>query len=108
MVRQLAVIHHLQKNIEKIGMRLFNFVEQQHAVRVLIDRVGEQSALVEADIAGRSANQPTHRVTLHIFGHVESDQLNAERDGELTRGLRLADAGRTGEEIAADRLFGIA
>ena len=28
-------------------------------MRMLIDRVGEQSALVEADIAGRSAYQPT-------------------------------------------------
>jgi len=45
-------------------------------MRVLIDGVGEQSALVEPDIAGRCTDQPRDGVALHIFGHVEADELD--------------------------------
>ena len=42
-------------------MRLLDFVEQQHGMRMLIDAVGEQAALVEADVAGGA---PTSRETV--------------------------------------------
>ncbi len=45
---------------------------------------------------------------LHVFRHVEADQLDAERGGQLLGDFGLSDAGRTGEQIAADRLFGLA
>ena len=41
MVGQLAVIHDLQEHVEQVGMRLLDFVEQQHAMRMLVDAVGE-------------------------------------------------------------------
>ena len=102
------MIHDLQEHVEQIRMRLLDLVEQQHAMRMLIDAVGEEPALVEADIAGRRADQPRYGVALHIFRHVETDQLDAERRGKLLRHLGLADAGRAGEQIAADRLFRLA
>ncbi len=108
MIGQLAVVHHLQQDVEEVGMGLLDLVEQQHAMRMLVDRVGQQAALVEADIARRRADQPRNRVALHIFGHVEARQLEPEAGGELARRLGLADAGRAGEEIAADRLLRIA
>jgi hypothetical protein len=36
-VGQLAVVHHLQQDVEEVRMRLLDFVEQQHAVRMLVD-----------------------------------------------------------------------
>ena len=107
-VGELAVIHDLQEHVEQVGMRLLDLVEQEHAVRMLVDAVGEQAALVEADIAGRRADQPRDRVALHVFRHVEADDLDAERGGELARDLGLADAGRPGEQVAADRLLDLA
>ena len=56
-VGQLAVIHDLQQDVEQVGMRLLDLVEQQHAMRMLVDGVGQQAALIEADIAGRRADQ---------------------------------------------------
>ncbi len=50
-VGQLAVVHHLQQDVEQVRMRLLDLVEQQHAVRMLVDAVGQQAALVEADVA---------------------------------------------------------
>ena len=89
-------------------MGLLDLVEQQHAMRMLVDGVGQQAALLEADIAGRRADQAADRVALHIFRHVEAHHLDAERLGELVGDFRLADAGRAGEQIAADRLFAVA
>ena len=45
---------------------------------------------------------------LHVFGHVEAQQFDAERGGELLCDFGLADAGRTREQIAADRLLRLA
>ncbi len=39
-------------------------------------------------------------VPLHVFRHVEAQQFDAEHLGQLLGDLRLADAGRPGEEVA--------
>ena len=78
-VGQRAVIHHLQQDIEDVRMRLFDFIEQQHRMRLLGDRLGQQAALVETDIARRRADQAADRMAFHVFGHVEADQLDAQR-----------------------------
>ena len=107
-VGQRAVVHHLQQDVEDVRMRLLDLVEQQHAVRMLGDRLGEQAALVEADVARRRADQARHGVALHVLRHVEADQLDAQAVGELPRDLGLADAGRPAEQEAADRLLRVA
>ena len=71
-IGQLAVIHHLQKDVEEIAMRLFDLVEQQHAMRMLVDAIGEKPALVEADIARRRADQAADGVALHVFATCRS------------------------------------
>ncbi len=89
-------------------MGLFDFIQQQHAMRMLVDAVGEQAALVEADIARRRADQARHGVALHVFAHVEAQELHAHDAGELFGDFGLADAGRAREQVAADRLFRLA
>ncbi len=97
-VGQRTVVHDLQQQIEHLRMRLLDFVQQQHTVRILGDRLGHQPALVEADVPGRCTDQPRYRVPLHVFGHVEADQFDAETMCELARHFGLADARRTGKE----------
>jgi len=41
-VRQCRVIHYLEKGVEDIRMGLFNFIEQQHGMRILSDSLGEE------------------------------------------------------------------
>ena len=43
-VGQRAVVHHLQQHIEDVRVGFFDFVQQQHRVRVLGDLLGEQAA----------------------------------------------------------------
>ena len=107
-IGQGAVIHHLQEDVVDILVRLFDFIEQDDRVLVLIDGVGQLAALVMADIARRRADQAADRMTLHIFAHVEAQKLDAQGRGELARRLGLAHAGRAGEEEGADGLLRIA
>ena len=107
-VGQLAVIHHLQQDVEQIGMRLLDLVQQQHRVRVLVDGISQQPALIEPDVARRRADQPRDGMALHVFRHVEADQLHPQRRGQLSRHLRLAHARGPGEQIGADGLLRLA
>src|SRR6478752_1430204 len=75
---------------------------------MLIDGVGQQAALVEPDVARRRADQARHRMPLHIFRHVEADQLQSETERELPGRFRLANARWAGEQVTADRLLGVA
>ena len=76
MICQLAVIHDLQQNVVNIGVGLFDLVQQQHAVRVLVDAVGQHAALVKAHIAGRCADQARDGVLFHIFRHIKAQQFH--------------------------------
>ena len=107
-IGQFAVIHHLQQDVEQIRVRLFDFVQQQHAMGMLIDTIGQKPTLIEADIARRCADQTADRMPLHIFAHVEAQQFDAHDRGQLLRHFGLADAGGAGEQITADGLFRLA
>ena len=76
-VRERTVVHDLQQQVEYVRVRFFNLIQQQHAVRMLGDRLGQETALVEADITGRRADQARDRVALHVLGHVEADEFDA-------------------------------
>ena len=106
-VGELAVVHDLQQQIEDIRMRLLDLVEQYHRMRLFGHRLGEQTALVVTDIAGRRTDQTRDGMPLHVLGHIETDQLDAEMQRQLTRDLGLADTGRAGEQEGADRLVAI-
>ena len=71
-IRQLAVVHNLQQNVVEVRMCLFDFVEQKHTVRMLVHAVCQQPALIEANIAGRRADETRYGVALHIFGHIKA------------------------------------
>ena len=103
-VGQSAVIHHLQQQVEDFRMRLLDLVQQQHAMRLLGDRLGEQTALVETHVTGRCADQAGHGMPLHVLGHVEAHQLDTQRTRQLARHLCLAHTGGAGEQERADRL----
>jgi hypothetical protein len=100
----MAVLEHLQQDVEDVGVRLLDFIEQDDRVRIPLDLLGELAALFVPDIAGRRSNQLRHRVLLHVLGHVEAnervvaaEQEVRERPGELG----FADAGGTEEDEAA-------
>src|SRR4051794_64416 len=109
-VGQPAVVHHLQKDVEDVGVGLLDLVGQHDAVRPPAHRLGELAALVVADISGRRSDQPGHGVLLHVLRHVDADHrlLGVEHElGERSRQLGLADAGGADEHEGADRAVGV-
>ncbi len=107
-IGQHTAVHHLQQDVEDVRMRLLDLIQQQHAMRRLDDLLGQQAALVETDVARRRADQAADRMRLHVLGHVEADQLDAQLQRQLLGHFGLADAGRAGEQEIADRLFRVA
>jgi hypothetical protein len=83
-------------------VRLLDLVEDEDGVGRAVDGVGQKAALVEADVAGRGADEARHGMRLHVLAHVEAQELDAEDGGELLGQLGLADARRPGEEEGAD------
>ena len=96
-VGQAAVVEHLQQNIEHIRVRFLDLVEQHHLIRPPPHRFGQRATFLVADIAGRRPDQARHRVLLHVFRHVDTDEraLVVEQEfGERLGQLGLADTGR--------------
>ncbi len=105
-VGQLAVVHHLQQDVEEVRMRLLDLVEQQHAMRMLVDRVGQQAALVEADIAGRRADQPARPCGAPYIRTCRSGSARPRgwrRAGAPPRSCRRRSGRRTGSSRSASR-----
>src|SRR5687768_6272838 len=105
-VGEVTVFEHLQQDVEDVGMRFLDFVEEHDRIRVALDLLGELTALFVANISRRRADQLRHRVLLHVLGHVEADErvIAAEQEvGQRAGELGLADAGRAEEHEAAHR-----
>ena len=60
-VGQVPVLEDLQQDVEDLGMRLLDLVEEHDRVALAADRLGQLAALVEADVAGRRADEPRTR-----------------------------------------------
>ena len=110
-VGQPAVVEDLQQDVEDVGVRLLDLVEQEHGVGPPAHRLGQLTRLLVADVTGRGADQPADRVPLLELGHVEADHrvlVTEQRLGERARELGLPDSGGPEEEEAADRAIRVA
>ncbi|MNC91999.1 hypothetical protein D3C83_83520 [compost metagenome] len=56
-VGELPVVHHLQQDVENIGMRLLDFIQQQHRVGIACHRLGQQAAAIETDVTRRRPHE---------------------------------------------------
>ena len=109
-VGEPAVVEQLQQHVEDVGMRLFDFVEQDDRVGTAAHRFGQLPALVEADVTRRRADQPRDGVLLHVLGHVDSNHRRFAVEQELrqrARELGFADAGRPEKNERPDGTVGI-
>ena len=70
-IGEYAVFKYLQKHIENIGVRLFDFIKKNYRVGVAPYLFGKLTALFKADISGRRAHKAGNRVLFHIFGHIK-------------------------------------
>ncbi len=109
-VGEAPVVEDLQEHVEDLHVRLLDLVEEDDRVGAPPDRLGQLPAFLEADVAGRRADEPRDGVALLVLGHVEPDHrpLVVEHElGERAGELGLADAGRAEEDERADRAIRI-
>ena len=76
-VGERGVVHHLQEDVEDVGVRLFYLVEEQHAVGRLAHGCREQSAVFVAHVSCRRTDELRHGVLLGVLAHVEAHELHA-------------------------------
>ena len=107
-VGQRAVVHHLQQDVEDVGMGFFNLVEQQHGMRFFGDSFGQQPPLVKAHIAGRRTNESADGVAFHVLGHVKPQQVNAQDVSKLFGGFGFANASGAAEQERTNRFVRLA
>ena len=98
------MIHHLQQQVKHFRVRLLDFIEQQHTMRVLVDCFCQQTALVIAHIARRGTDQARYSMSLHVFRHIKAYKLDTEHLGQLLGDLSLTNPCRAGKQ---KRTFGL-
>ena len=72
-VGESAVFENLQKHIENVGVRLFDFVKEYDRIGFAPYFFGELSAFVKSDEPGRAADEFRHVRLVHIFAHIHAD-----------------------------------
>jgi hypothetical protein len=105
-VGQAPVVEQLQQCVEHVRVGLLHLVEQHHAVRLAAYRLGQLTALVVADVAGRGADEPGDGVPFLILAHVQADHVVLGVEQRRREGLGefgLADAAGAQEQERADR-----
>ena len=73
-VGQSAVIEKLEEKVKHVRMSLLHFVEQNDAVWLAPDTVGQNSSFVVTHVSGRRSHKPSYRVFLHELAHVDADE----------------------------------
>ncbi len=110
-VGQAAVVHHLQQHVEDIGVRLFDFVEEDDRVGTAMDGLGELAAFVVAHVARRRADEASHGVFFHVLAHVDAHHgllVVEEELGERAGGFGFAHARRSKKNERTDGALGVA
>ena len=109
-IRDPAVVQHLQKHVEYIGMCLLDLIKEHNRIGLSSDCLRQLAALLITHISGRRSDQPGDRILLHIFAHVDTDHVRLvvkQRSRQRLCQFRLSYAGRTEEQERTDRLCGI-
>jgi hypothetical protein len=101
-VGQPAVVEDLQEQVPRVGVRLLELVEQDDRERLLADAVDDRvraglAALADDLAVGVRGLELAHVQPRHPVGRAEQEA------GERLGQLRLAGAGRAGEQEDADR-----
>ena len=104
-IGQRTVVHHLQQNIEHVRVRFLDFVQQQHRMWMLDDRISQQTALIKTNVSRRRTNQTADGMAFHILGHIKAQKLNAQSFRKLYRHLCFPDPGRAGKQERTDRFM---
>ena len=111
-IRQNAIVQNLEEQVVNVRMRLFNFIEQHHRIRMLANLFAQLTTTIfKAHISRRSANQAAYAMLFHVFAHVDTHKRIFATEKFLAKHLRefrLTHTRRAQEEEAAHRALVVA
>ena len=105
-VRDMTVVKDLKQHVKYIGMRFFDFIEEDHGERLSADCFCQLAALIVSHISGRCSDQAGYGEFLHVFAHIDTHHVVLvvkKVISQRLREFRLADACRTEEQEGTDR-----
>ena len=103
-ISQAALLQHLQQDVEDVGVRLLDLVEQHDRIRVTTNGLGKLTALVVTHVTRRATDKLGDLELAAELRHVKADErVLAAKEvlGERLGELGLARAGGTQEDKAA-------
>src|SRR5258708_34311334 len=109
-VGEPTVIEDLQKDIEYVVMRLFDFIEEQDTIGLAADRFGELPPFFITDVTRRRTDETSYGMLLHVFAHIDAHHIVLaikQTLGQRSPQFRLADASRTKEDERTNRSLGV-
>ena len=109
-IGQTAIVQNLQQYVKDICMCLFDFVQQDYAVRMTAYSLCQLTAFIIADVSRRRTDQTRYGMLLHVFAHIDTHHVAFIIKEDLCQGLSqlgFADTGRTKEDKGANRTIRI-
>ena len=103
-IGELTVFEHLQKEVEDLWVRFLDLIEEHDAVGVSSNRFGKLTALIVSDVPWRGSDQSGNGKPLHVFRHVDSDDVGfllIKVSGKGLGKLGFSDTGWSEEDEAA-------
>src|SRR6185436_11462301 len=82
------LVENLEQDVEDVGFRLFDFVEENHTIRTATDGFGELATLFVPDVTRWRADEPGDGVLLHVLGHVDANHRVLVVEQELRESAR--------------------
>ena len=73
-IGQSALFHDLEEHVEDVGVRFFDFIEQNDRVRSSADLLGQLTTFLVSNVSRRSTDQTADVVLFHVLAHVDMDQ----------------------------------
>src|SRR3989304_2036292 len=99
-VGQLSILKNLKKDVEHVGVSLFDFVKENHRIGTALDLLRQLSAFFVTHVSRRRANELGHRMLLHVLAHIEANERlvrSKEEVCQAARHLGLSHPGRPQE-----------
>ena len=110
-IGQAAIVEQLKQDIKYIVVRLFDFIEKNHAVGASSNRFRQLATFFVTDVSRRGAYKSTDGVPFHELAHVDSNHGGFIVEHNLRQRFAkfcFSDAGGAQKQERANRSVGIA
>ena len=109
-VGQSSVVEHLQQDVEHVGVRLLDFIEQHHRVGLAPYSLRELSALIVTHVSWRCSDESADAELLLVLAHVDTRHQRLvveEVVGQCLGQLRLTHTCGAEEDERTDWFLGV-